>query len=199
MPHRQFTPAPDDSGNHRRSLSKKLRFEVFKRDDFTCQYCGAQPPKVVLEVDHIHPVAAGGGNDPENLITACDKCNRGKGKRLLGDRIVRPDADLMYLKTQQEAAELERYRKARADKDKALDAIVEDFQEAWWAHVNPKSAPSSRVLRSWIATFGPEEVDEAIGIIAGTRNIPATIHAQIKYTSGVLWNRKRVLEASVNG
>lgn len=62
----------------RQPLSKRLRFEVFKRDDFICQYCGAHPPDVVLEVDHITPVAEGGGSESDNLITACFNCNRGK-------------------------------------------------------------------------------------------------------------------------
>jgi hypothetical protein len=60
-------------------LSKKLRFDVFKRDQFTCQYCGATPPKVILQVDHIEPVAKGGGNSMDNLITSCQPCNLGKG------------------------------------------------------------------------------------------------------------------------
>lgn len=45
----------------RKAISKKTRFEVFKRDRFTCQYCGATPPGVLLHIDHIHPVAEGGG------------------------------------------------------------------------------------------------------------------------------------------
>lgn len=68
-----------------RSLGKKLRFEVFKRDEFKCQYCGATPPKVVLQVDHIHPVADGGSNDMDNLITSCQQCNIGKGKNKLSN------------------------------------------------------------------------------------------------------------------
>lgn len=60
-------------------LSKKARFEVFKRDGFQCAYCGAHPPSVVLHVDHIKPVAAGGKNSEDNLITACQACNQGKG------------------------------------------------------------------------------------------------------------------------
>lgn len=60
------------------SISKRVRFEVFKRDDFTCRYCGRHPPDVLLEVDHIIPVAEGGTNDEENLATACFDCNRGK-------------------------------------------------------------------------------------------------------------------------
>lgn len=60
-------------------MSKRVRFEVFKRDGFSCQYCGATPPKVILEVDHIDPVAGGGSDDIDNLVTACFSCNRGKG------------------------------------------------------------------------------------------------------------------------
>lgn len=62
----------------RRSLSNKIRFEVFKRDSFTCQYCGKKAPDVVLNVDHIKPVADGGTNDIFNLITSCFECNNGK-------------------------------------------------------------------------------------------------------------------------
>jgi len=69
----------------RKQLSKKTRFDVFKRDGFVCQYCGAHPPGVILHVDHINPVAEGGGNDIDNLITACEPCNLGKGARELSD------------------------------------------------------------------------------------------------------------------
>lgn len=40
--------------NKRRTISKKKRFEVFKRDMFTCVYCGCKPPDVILEIDHVH-------------------------------------------------------------------------------------------------------------------------------------------------
>lgn len=69
----------------RKPLSKKIRFEVFKRDKFKCQYCGAGAPDVILEVDHISPVAKGGKNDIMNLVTACFDCNRGKKDKLLSD------------------------------------------------------------------------------------------------------------------
>lgn len=69
----------------RKTISKKLRFEIFKRDRFTCQYCGRMAPEVILEVDHIKPVAEGGKNDILNLVTSCRNCNRGKGKTLLSD------------------------------------------------------------------------------------------------------------------
>lgn len=67
----------------RKSISKKTRFDIFKRDSFSCQYCGAHPPATVLHVDHINPVANGGTNRQDNLITSCSDCNLGKGARLL--------------------------------------------------------------------------------------------------------------------
>lgn len=67
----------------RKSVSKKTRFEVFKRDGFACQYCGANSQKTQLEIDHVNPVANGGGNEIDNLVSACVDCNRGKAARLL--------------------------------------------------------------------------------------------------------------------
>lgn len=69
-------------------LSNKIRFEVFKRDGFKCQYCGKSAPDVVLNADHISPVAKGGKNDLLNLITSCFECNSGKSDRLLSDNSV---------------------------------------------------------------------------------------------------------------
>ncbi len=62
----------------RKSVGKRVRFEVFKRDAFTCQYCGATPPSIVLHVDHIIPVSDGGSNEIDNLVTSCQPCNSGK-------------------------------------------------------------------------------------------------------------------------
>ena len=67
------------------SIPKGIRFEVFKRDKFTCQYCGREAPDVIFEVDHIVPVVEGGDNELLNLITSCRDCNRGKSKKVLQD------------------------------------------------------------------------------------------------------------------
>lgn len=67
--------------NGRVSLSR--RFEVLKRDQFTCQYCGKSGCK--LEVDHVVPVSKGGADTIENLRTACFDCNRGKSASSIGD------------------------------------------------------------------------------------------------------------------
>jgi hypothetical protein len=76
---------PEVDSRKRKPISKRVRFEVFKRDGFVCQYCGATPPKVILHIDHIHPVVDGGSNHIDNLITACEPCNLGKGAVQLSD------------------------------------------------------------------------------------------------------------------
>ena len=66
---------------HSRTVSDKLRYQVLKRDNFKCCYCGASPSKdssVELHIDHIIPWSKGGETNLENLQTLCSKCNLGK-------------------------------------------------------------------------------------------------------------------------
>ena len=61
-----------------------LRWRILLRDNYTCQYCGQHAPNVKLEIDHIIPTIDGGEDEPDNLITACYACNRGKeGLRII--------------------------------------------------------------------------------------------------------------------
>lgn len=156
-----------DSTTPTPALSKRLRFEVFKRDSFTCQYCGAQPPKVVLEVDHIHPRSRGGDNNPGNLITSCVACNRGKSNKPLGDRIIRPDADILYLEAMQEAAEYERYVKAKKKRDRALMAVVESIQDDFQRMSQTEWVPDDSVIISMLVKNTPEQVSEAASCTGG--------------------------------
>jgi hypothetical protein len=75
------TATPARSKQPRRTITPSVRFEIFRRDSFTCQYCGRRAPKVVLHVDHVKSVVEGGTNDLSNLLTACSCCNLGKGGR----------------------------------------------------------------------------------------------------------------------
>jgi hypothetical protein len=75
----------------RKPLSVRTRFEIFKRDNFTCRYCNRTSPDVVLEVDHIIPVAEGGSDDTMNLVTACWECNSGKAAVPLSEVITGED------------------------------------------------------------------------------------------------------------
>jgi 5-methylcytosine-specific restriction endonuclease McrA len=64
-----------------RHPSWRLRFLVFRRDNFSCQSCGASPaksPGVSLHVDHIQPWSQGGETVFDNLQTLCEQCNIGR-------------------------------------------------------------------------------------------------------------------------
>jgi 5-methylcytosine-specific restriction endonuclease McrA len=58
---------------------KLTKREIFRRDKYTCQYCGQRP--AVLTIDHVLPRHRGGRHSWDNLVTACPTCNRRKGGR----------------------------------------------------------------------------------------------------------------------
>lgn len=105
------------------SISKRLRFEVFKRDNHTCQYCGRSAPEVVLQVDHIEPLSLGGENKPANLVTACRDCNSGKGSSSSdAARVAAPSVDSMrWARALDEAAA--DHRRYRATEEEAIAAF----------------------------------------------------------------------------
>lgn len=117
----------------RKTISKKTRFEVFKRDSFCCQYCGKSAPDVVLEVDHIDPVSKGGSDDMLNYITACRDCNAGKSDRFLDDNSVlqKQRAQLQELSERREqlAMMLEWRNGLNSIKDEALNAVCSYWEE----------------------------------------------------------------------
>lgn len=59
---------------------KEIRASIFKRDNYTCGYCGERGGR--LECDHVIPVSRGGSDHHSNLLTACFQCNRSKWARL---------------------------------------------------------------------------------------------------------------------
>ena len=61
----------------RSQLTQAKRFEILKRDNYTCHYC--HRTGVVLEVEHVVALCNGGTNDDDNLVAACHDCNQGKG------------------------------------------------------------------------------------------------------------------------
>ena len=64
-----------------RARVKLTKKEIFRRDNYTCQYCGRQSRN--LTVDHVIPRHHGGQHNWENLVSACPACNRRKGGRTL--------------------------------------------------------------------------------------------------------------------
>lgn len=149
----------------RKSISKKTRFEVFKRDGFTCQYCGRMAPDVILEVDHINPVANGGDNDIMNLVTSCRDCNRGKGKRKLSnkDEIKAQQAQLKELSKKREQLQMliEWRKELESLEDMQVDMVQDVFSKFSKATLTDAGRSS---VASYIKKYGVNEVCEAVKI-----------------------------------
>jgi hypothetical protein len=110
------------------SLSQRVRFEVFKRDRFTCQYCGRKAPDVILHADHVTPRAAGGEDDILNLVTSCRECNLGKSDRMLSDQ-----ADIEVRRKAMEELEARRSQlEMLRDWHVSLSSLDEQAAEMLW-------------------------------------------------------------------
>lgn len=57
------------------------RRTIMVRDNYTCQYCGAQPTRASLSIDHVIPKVRGGATTWDNVVCACKACNLRKGSR----------------------------------------------------------------------------------------------------------------------
>lgn len=59
------------------------RSHIYKRDNYTCQYCGKEKPDNELNWDHVIPKSKGGPTSWENIVTSCTSCNIKKGNKML--------------------------------------------------------------------------------------------------------------------
>jgi hypothetical protein len=81
---RKRRPSEKQKKGDTRFTPLKLRFLIFTRDNFTCQYCGRRVEDgAKLVIDHIRPFSKGGKTTEDNLVTACFECNMGKRDILL--------------------------------------------------------------------------------------------------------------------
>lgn len=118
----------------RKPLSKRVRFEVFKRDHFTCTYCGKKPPEVMLHVDHVIAVASGGSNEMDNLATSCSACNLGKGAGALGTAMPQVPEEIRLEAIQESlerAAVLAHQQAAAATLREAEETVGRQIEDYW--------------------------------------------------------------------
>lgn len=178
----------------RTPISKKTRFEVFKRDQFTCQYCGASAPEVILEIDHIKPVSKGGTNDILNLVTSCRNCNRGKSKNELSDNSVvklqKKQLDDMQIRKEQREMLVEWKEFLSRELDEEVNCIEEFFLNET-GYQFTKSG--SRKIRDIISRFGFSEAYDSCSIsinkyFKGSKDSASYAFEKI---GGVCYNRQK--------
>lgn len=171
----------------RKAISKKTRFEVFKRDGFTCQYCGSHPPTVILHVDHIHPVALGGDNHMDNMITSCESCNLGKGANPLGD-VPQSLHDKAALIVEREA-QIKGYQRVMNDKRQRINDEAEEVREVY-ERFNPGYTLNESGMvsvRKFVDALGVHEVVAAMESSFTSRTVKSS--NRFRYFCGICWNK----------
>jgi len=171
----------------REPISRKIRFEVFKRDGFKCQYCGRSAPEVVLEVDHIKPVKEGGTNDITNLITSCKDCNRGKGTRLLDDKTILEKQKQQLEELNEKREQLEMLVQWKEEllqlEDKQFDYIVSYWEKLTESQLNnTQKQELKKLVRKYSLNDILEAIDRATDYYLKVEN-SRNINTQYTYES----------------
>lgn len=155
---------PEKTMTKRKAIPKKTRFEVFKRDSFTCQYCGNKSPDAVLVIDHIEPVSKGGTNDILNLITSCRDCNAGKSDRPLADTTVLDKRRQQLEDLQERREQLDMMIKWQKGLDDLDDQVISQLSEYWSKLVRGFSfnENGTKTLKELLRRFKPNEIMTAM-------------------------------------
>lgn len=176
------------------AVSKRLRFEILRRDNHTCRYCGASAPDVKLTVDHVVPEALGGSDDPSNLVAACDACNSGKSSIVPGSPVVddvKQDA-LRWARAMEIARIGDKVQRDERDEGREV------FRGAWveWSFTPFNGKPQTFDLPTewpdtvdsmYKAGLDAEDLTEAIGVTMRRRKVDD----RFRYFCGVAWNMLR--------
>lgn len=177
------------------AVTKRVRYEVLRRDNHQCRYCGGGAPDVVLTVDHVVPVALGGSDDPSNLVAACRDCNAGKTSTSPDGPLV-ADVDAKAALWAQAMKVVATRRAAERDEH---DELCNYLHEHWQGY-RPNQWASSDLPDDWensIRAFvaaGLEvgDLDELMIVALTTR----TVTAKWKYFCGCCWTRIRKAQES---
>jgi hypothetical protein len=182
------------------TVSKRARYEVLRRDNHTCRYCGDKAPDVALTIDHVTPVTLGGTDGPGNLVAACRDCNAGKSSS-------HPDAAVIANVSD------DAVRWAAAIRA-AAQVMIEDHRERYYRHLRfrevweqtPCSAWATPPLPddwrtsvdAWTAAGLPEVAMHMAIESAFARN---QVHAydKFRYVAGICWTKVSELQASAKG
>lgn len=175
-------------------VSKSLRYQVLRRDNHTCRYCGRSAPEVRLTVDHVVPETLGGSDKPENLAAACSDCNSGKSA-------TPPDA-AQVAQVQDDAI-----RWSAAVRAVAADMVAEvdrrnelrdQFEQGWLAWTfggatAPLPGGWRETVDSFIAAGLPLPVLlECVDIAMGRARVD--VDSKFRYMCGIGWKRVSELQ-----
>ncbi len=174
-----------------RPISRRVRFEILRRDGHTCRYCGAAAPDVPLTVDHVIPRALGGSDDPTNLVTACQPCNAGKSSTSPDEHIV-ADVDaaaMLFARAMEKVAAIRRIERDY------IDQSLTEFDAVWldWGYNDSAGervhVPRDRGWRNTVERFITLGliVEELANLVSVTMYGKAQNDEKWKYFCGCCW------------
>jgi len=169
------------------AISKRLRYEILRRDNHTCRYCGASAPDAKLTVDHVVPDALGGSNEPSNLVAACADCNSGKSSTPPDATIIDDvAADAMrWAKALEQAADMHRNARATtelANKDFVWEIVNELPGDKVFTHMD--RGYDTTILRFRDLGLSMDDMRHAIEQVPTHRLFGVS---RWKYFCGVCW------------
>jgi hypothetical protein len=180
------------------AISRRLRFEILRRDNYTCRYCGGVAPEVRITVDHVVPRALGGTDDPSNLVAACADCNGGKSASSPDEAVVaavREDAARWNIAMQRA---IEQRSMQLAEQRERL----EWFDKLWssWGCGEgadrisvPKGGGWERTIMRFLASGLSESfIEDAISIAMEARHV--AFDGKWRYFCGICWNEINTLQ-----
>lgn len=171
------------------AVSKRTRFEVLRRDEYACRYCGATAPDAKLVVDHVMPVALGGSDKPENLVSCCSSCNGGKAATSPDERVVADVSERAVAMGKALRDVLAQVGRRVAEEESWTSAISTHWDFATDQHGYPWARLpddwQGTVLR-WRSVGVPESVIlNAIDTAMRKRNVASS--DKWRYTCGIVW------------
>lgn len=176
------------------AVTKRTRYEVLRRDNHACRYCGQMAPEVKLTVDHVMPTALGGTDDPSNLVAACKDCNAGKSSTAPDSELVAQvgEDDMRWAAAVKRAAET-------MEQDVQRKSKRHNWFLAGWDGWDPERTylPDgwAKSLDHWLGAGLPQEVlRDCLDIALSNRGVR---HAAVfAYMGGIA--RKRIEELHVS-
>lgn len=172
------------------AVTKRTRFEVLRRDNYTCRYC--RSTEAELTIDHVTPVALGGSDKPDNLVAACRDCNTGKSS-------AHPEAALVAEVSDEAIRHAERIKQAYAVLRQALKGqteYIDQFADEFPGRKVPNGWKGS--LIRWFEMGVPIELIIDAGHRAALRTRDGRKEdAWFRYMAGIIWSKCETATAEV--
>jgi len=170
------------------SITKKIRFEVFKRDGFKCAYCGKSPPDVILEVDHIEPKSKGGSDEPTNLLASCFDCNR--GKRDIPLEKIPPHLSENIEVLREKETQIKEYRRFIEKINNRIQSDIDQIQDVF-RKTHKRHYFSDKARRSIGSFIKQLPIDVLLDAMAMATERIENPESCLRYFYGICWNKIR--------